>query len=146
MTIGNMLVTKRQRIGGLGSLMLILGAFAPLVSMPIVGNVSYFNNGSGDGMFILAAALLSLLILYRKKYQYLWATGLLSLALLSYTFIRFQNTLSEIRSQMETELANNPFAGIAQAAAASIQLQWGFPVMIIGAVLLLVAAGWKKEA
>jgi hypothetical protein len=70
MTIGNMLVTKRQRIGGLGSLMLILGAFAPLVSMPIVGNVSYFNNGSGDGMFILAAALLSLLILYRKKYQY----------------------------------------------------------------------------
>jgi hypothetical protein len=41
---------------------------------------------------------------------------------------------------MSPELADNPFRGIAEAMAGSVQLQWGWAVLVVGSVLLLVAA------
>src|SRR5262245_49908315 len=47
-----------QLVSLIGSALLLIGPFCPLVSMPLVGNMSYFSNPSGptDGVIILALA------------------------------------------------------------------------------------------
>ncbi|MGB8989707.1 MAG: hypothetical protein WCC37_24130, partial [Candidatus Sulfotelmatobacter sp.] len=39
----------KQILAILGALLLFVGVFLPIVSMPIVGSLNYFHNGQGDG-------------------------------------------------------------------------------------------------
>ena len=61
----------RHSLGLIGSVALILGVFAPILSLPIVGSVNYFSNGSGDGTIVLLVALISLLLTLRRRYEWL---------------------------------------------------------------------------
>ena len=133
----------RQTVGLLGSLLLFLGVFAPIVSAPIIGSQNYFQNGSGDGVLIAILALFSVLAVFTRRFRALWWTGLASLALLVFTFVTFQMRLSQLKQQMNTELADNPFKGLAAVAVQSVQLQWGWAVLVVGAVLVLMAAAMK---
>jgi hypothetical protein len=54
-------MTTRQLIGFLGSALLFLGVFLPIVKLPIVGDLNYFANGRGDGVLVLVLAVISLL-------------------------------------------------------------------------------------
>jgi hypothetical protein len=60
---------KRQTIGLAGVAALAIGVFVPLVSLPIVGSLTYFNNGKGDGIIVLALAVISALIVLAKRYR-----------------------------------------------------------------------------
>ena len=57
-----------------------------------------------------------------------------------------QMRMSEMRDKMNTELAGNPFRGLAEGMAQAVQIQWGFGVLLVGAVLVLLAAAKKDEA
>src|SRR5207302_3035134 len=133
----------RQTVGLLGSLLLFLGVFAPIVSVPIIGSQNYFQNGSGDGVVIAILALLSVVTVCTRRYRALWWTGLASLGVLVFTFVTFQMKLSQLKQQMNTELADNPFKGLADVAVQSVQLQWGWAILVVGVVLVLVAAAMK---
>ncbi len=50
----------KQMLGFLGSVLLFLGVFMPIVSAPIIGSLNYLQNGRGDGVIILVFAILSL--------------------------------------------------------------------------------------
>jgi hypothetical protein len=130
-------MNKRQTIGLVGTAVLTLGVFVPLVSMPIVGSINYFNNGNGDGVIVLALAVVSALLILSKKYLLLWPIGLGSLVLVGSTFVGMSQRIAE----MQLSLADNPFRGLA-----TVQMQWGWAVLIIGAILLLVSAGMKDSA
>ena len=67
------------------------------------------------------------------------AFGIHPAAMLLWAFIRFQNIKSEMQSQMDTELADNPFRGLAEMAMQSVQLQWGWLPLVLGAALLVYA-------
>jgi len=127
--------------GILGALILILGVFAPLVSIPIMGSMNYFQNGKGDGIIILVFAALALVLSLSRLYKALWLPFLGCAGTLTFTFVRFQQGMSEARAEMKAELADNPFAGLAEIAIESVQLQWGFALLIVGTVMLLIAAG-----
>lgn len=127
-------MSKRQLTGLAGAGALAIGVFVPLVSMPIVGSLTYFNNGSGDGVIVLALAAISTLLVIARRYRALWLTGLASLALIGYSFMRMSSALANV----ERELAGNPFRGLANA-----QMQWGWALLGIGALLLLAAAASK---
>jgi hypothetical protein len=130
---------NRFGLGIVGSLVLMLGVFVPIVHIPIVGSQNYFQNGHGDGVIILMLALLSLLLTIGRKFRGLVATSLISLALLGFTFLNFQARLAHVRAQMNEQLADNPFRGLGEAMLGSVQLQWGWVVLLVGAVLLLLA-------
>jgi hypothetical protein len=68
------------------------------------------------------------------------------LALLAFTFINFQAKLSDATSQMNRDLAGNPFRGLADVAIQSVQLQWGWALLVVGAVLLISAAAIQPGA
>jgi hypothetical protein len=50
-------MTIRQLLGILGSTLLFLGVFLPIVKLPVVGDLNYFANGRGDGVLVLGLAL-----------------------------------------------------------------------------------------
>lgn len=136
----------KQLLGLIGSLILFVGVFTPIVSIPIMGNMNYFQNGRGDGVIVLILAVVSLVLVLAKKYKGLWFTGLASIAALAFTFINFQMKFLDIKSHMDGELAGNPFRGLADMAMQSVQLQWGWALLIVGAALVIAAAAIKEDS
>jgi hypothetical protein len=136
----------KQKLGLTGSIVLFVGVFLPIVSLPMVGSMNYFQNGKGDGTIIIVLAIISLFMVLSKRYKGLWYTGIGSLAVLIVSLINAQIKISEAKTKMNADLADNPFRGIADLAMQSVQLQWGWAIMIIGAVLLIAAAAIKEPA
>jgi len=127
---------KLQLVGTIGSAILLVGVFAPLVSAPIAGSINYIQNGKGDGTIILLLAVLSFILTLQKKYIGLWVTGIGSLAVTLFTFINLQIRMSEINHKLEGKM----FAGLA-----NVQFQWGWALLILGAVLLIYCAEISKK-
>ena len=136
----------KQLLGLIGSIVLFIGVFTPIVSVPIMGNLNYFQNGKGDGVIVLVLAVISFILVLANKYKGLWFTGIGSLGLMLFTFINFQLKISQAKADMESELADNPFRGLADMAMHSVQIQWGWALLIVGAVLVIASATMKDEA
>jgi hypothetical protein len=136
-------MTKRQLLGIIGSAILFIGVFMPIVKLPVVGEMNYFHNGRGEGVIILALAVTSFVFVLIRWYRQLWITSLGSAAVLAFTFFNFQSKMSQATRQMETELKDNPFRGLADLAVQSVQLQWGWAVLVIGIAFLIVVAAMK---
>jgi hypothetical protein len=133
-------VEKKQTLGLIGSIALMIGVFSPLVSMPMMGAVNYFQNGKGLGAIVFILALVSLALSLFKKYSALWLTGLASVGSLIFSFIKFQIVISDMKSSASKNLEGNPFRGIADMAVNSIQLQWGWGLLLTGGILLIASA------
>lgn len=107
--------------------------------------MNYFRNGQGDGVLVLFLALISFGLTLTERYRWLWATGLLSLGLLLFTFINLQARKSQARTEMQSDLAGNPSGGIANAAIQSVQIQWGWAILVVGVVLIIAAAAVRED-
>ena len=82
-----------------------------------------------------------------RWYRELWITSLGSAAILAFTFFNLQSKISQITTELETEsLKDNPFRGLAEFAMQSVQLEWGWAVLVIGIVLLIAVAAMKDTA
>lgn len=138
-------MNTKQLLGLIGSIILFVGVFTPVVSIPIVGNMNYFQNGKGDGSIILILAIVSFVFVIARKYKGLWFTGLGSMLVMAFTFINFQMKIADMKAQMENEMAGNPFRGLADMAMQSVQLQWGWALLIIGAALVIASAAIKED-
>ena len=134
---------RRQILGIVGSIVLFVGVFVPIVSLPIVGSMNYFQNGNSNGIILLGMAGVSLLATFGKVYRYLWFTGLCSLAVMGFTFYNFLSRMAEMEASLRSELEGNPFAGLGELALQSVQLQWGWAVLVVGAGVILAAAAIK---
>ena len=139
-------MNTRQLIGLIGSIALFVGVFAPIVSIPIMGNINYFQNGEGDGTIVLFLAAISTILVLTKHYMGLWFTGFGSLSIMLFTFVNFRSNLAQSKMDMESELEGNPFSGLADLAMQSVQLQWGWALLVVGAVLVISCAGMKDES
>lgn len=136
----------KQSIAILGASLLLIGVFLPLVSMPLVGSVNYFHNGEGDGPIVLVLAVMSIILALTRRFGGLWITGLCSVGLPLFYLFHLLSGVSQIREQMKTELADNPFRGVADVVTNSVQFQWGWAVLILGGALIVVAAAMRGPA
>jgi len=48
--------------------------------------------------------------------------------------------MSDLKEDMNKELMDNPFKGVADAFIGAVEIQWGWPFLVIGAVLLIFSA------
>lgn len=127
-------------MGMAGCLILAIGVFLPILRLPIVGSINYFANGRGDGIVLIALAAISAFLCFRRAFSWLLATALPAIVLLLMTFFRIRSRISEMNASLSRDLADNPFAGLGQALAGSVQLEFGWAVLLLGAGLLLAAA------
>lgn len=136
---------NRKLIGSIGCILLMIGVFSPIISAPIMGNVNYLNNGEGDGLFVLGMAIAALVLIMFNQFWFCYVASIGSAALMLIDLVRFQTGYAKIKSDMDAELADNPFRGIADAVIGNISLQWGWLVLGFGCGLVLWAAILKSD-
>ncbi len=137
-------MSARRLIGLLGCLLLFLGVFAPIEKAPIVGSVNYYNNGKGAGAALIVIAVVSAVFVLTRLFKALWVSGIVALALTLHGFFKLQRDLNRMKSGVHVDFSGTPFEGLAQLASESVQMQWGWAVLIIGAVLLIASAAMKE--
>lgn len=140
-------------VGIAGAALLILGIFLPIISFMGIVTISLFNiivgsvpGGAADptgtitlfrivGIVLLLLGIASLLLALKGMYKALIATGVVSLGLLVLIFIKLQSMFSQI-----------PDGGPAGAREmiGGIGTGWGFYVMVLGAIALVVAGIMKS--
>jgi uncharacterized membrane protein YidH (DUF202 family) len=138
-------MNTKQLTGMIGSVLLFIGVFMPIVHVPVIGTINYFHNGRGDGVIVLILALISVLLVLGQRYKGLWFTGIGSLGITLFTFINFQSKISRVKQEMTPELVGNPFHGLVNAAVESFELQWGWALLILGAMLVIASASMEDK-
>jgi hypothetical protein len=138
-----------QRLGLLGCVLMAVGVFAPLVRIPIFGEINYFYNGRGDGIYVLGLAGISLLLVMKRWYGWLWVTGGASMGMIVYSFYRFTIGMADLETELASQYAGDGglfdelASSLSEALIESVQLQWGWLPLFAGALLLLVAGSRK---
>jgi hypothetical protein len=129
-----------------GAALLIVGLFCPIVTLPFLGNVNLFNDGSNlVALSILALAVISGAMAVNTREKDVFWPGIAAGVVLAYQFATLQYRLSQMRSNM-ADLEGNPFAGVAKAAAGTVQLQWGWLILALGVGLLIYASVKERRA
>jgi hypothetical protein len=127
-------------LGIIGSVLIIVGIFMPIVSIFGI-NINYFDSiksGSGpDGFIFLGLGVISLILALINKTRLLIATGILTLGYVALSFIGYKSKMNEATSGANSELSSQ-LSGL-------IQLQWGWAVLVLGGILLVVAGIMKKS-
>jgi hypothetical protein len=115
-----------------------LGAFCPIVRLPIVGSLSYVMGGRGDGIFIIAcsAAIIALVVSGYRRTTGILAAGALFLMMI--TFVHFAAELSKAQAALAGDAG--PFGGLATLIANSVGLEWGWLLLIGGALAIVILA------
>ena len=106
----------RQIVGLTGALLLFIGVFTPIVSIPTVGYINYFEEENIAGTVILTLAVTSFLLLLAKQYRALWATSVTALSVLLFTFIRLHARISDIKDKLSVEFTGSHSTGLADWA------------------------------
>jgi hypothetical protein len=130
----NKIKLNRDLLGLFGSGMLLGGAFVPIFSLPIVGNISYFQAYRWAGVILIILAIMSFIFVGIKKFNGLWISAIGSLILLLITFLGF----IEISDKSEG-------SSLSKIGEQMIQLQWGWILLIIGVLSLILCAALKEQ-
>ena len=135
----------RQTLAVTAGILLVLGTFTPIVSFPFVGDIDFFREGYGDGYILLAMAGLSVALAITGRWKQVLVPGLGSLAVVLWTFLGVQDTISQARSGVQATLAGNPHEGLAASVMQSIQWEWGWLLLFAGSGLLVYSAARRDE-
>lgn len=140
-------VMDKQKVGYLGAGLLVAGLFLPIVTMPIVGNITLMANGTNLAALTLLvlAGICTILVAKDRQLDLVWPS-FAAAASIAYLFVRLQYRLSHMRSEMADSLKDNPFGGMAQAAMGAIQIQWGWLVLGAGSGILIYLAMQARKA
>lgn len=122
------------------------GVFAPLMSAPIVGHINYFRGGKGDGVFVLALAIIAALMAAAQAYRWLLAVGAACTFLIGYAFADHLTRLLRAQEALLAKTDSGLGDALASLAANSMQLEWGWLLLVVGAILLLAAGMMGADA
>jgi hypothetical protein len=129
----NMLNSQNLGIGG--AIVLFIGCFLPFISVPILGDITFFGNGEIQGFFVIVFAVASIAFVLFGKNEGLFLTSIPVLSILIAVPIYLNRVLSNA-----SESSNPLVKDIAIAAAKTVQIQWGWAIMFVGACLLFASA------
>jgi hypothetical protein len=122
-----------------GSVLLLLGAFLPALSVPVLGSISYFDNGKGAGIFIVLLALASFILAARNRERFLLYTGSASAALVLAGMLYLMFKIDKLKSELASDASDGLASAFAGALSTTIQLQWGWAILLLGSLLVLSA-------
>jgi hypothetical protein len=123
----------------LGAALLLAGVFTPIANVPIVGDMTYFASSKAGGMILVALALVSGGLALSDRVRDVAWPGAAAVAVLALSFYLFERRISEMREHLGHRLIGRLLRGLADVAVDRVQLQWGWAVLVLGAVLLVGA-------
>ena len=137
--------TGRMLLAVTAAVVLVIGVFSPIVSFSFIGDVDYFREGYGDGYILLIMALLSLALAITGRWKQVLIPALGSLAVILWTFLGVQDTITQARAGGASELTGNPHEGLAASVMQSIQWEWGWVLLFAGSGLLVYSATRRDQ-
>ena len=126
-------MSKKQVIAFIGVAFLIAGVFLPIYSIPLIGDITLIKANETNSILILLAALISVGVVLSKYFIVLWGTGVGTLCISIYSFVKVYIKLHEVSSffgELSTDI---------------VKYKLGFPVLIAGAILIIVSAAIKEN-
>ncbi len=133
-------------LGILGSVTLFLGAFAPILHAPLIGNVNYFKNGEGDGVIIVVLSVIGLILTLTRLTRWLYIPAMFAGATTAFTFYKLRIAISESRKYFDSLNDLGPFGDAMKTIGSEmLQMEWGWAVLVVGAVLLFSASAVYKK-
>ena len=135
----------KQFVSFIGSLILIIGIFMPLLSIPMLGiSMSYFDVNKNESILILLFVLISIIVTILNRYKYLWISIFGILLTLSYTFWNIHNKKADFESLIGGNMDDNPMGGFLQGfmelAINSVKIEWGWIIIILGVIAYIFAS------
>lgn len=138
------MVKPYQVIGLIGSLLVICGLFLPVVSIPFMGEKTYFQSQDLVAKILFALAILSVVFVIIRLQIGLWGTGLLMVGILTYSYFDFEDMLSQYDNVFDGGGGNSAFyQSIKNSFRDSIQMKYGLGVIASGILVTFAAAGIK---
>ena len=131
----------KKLIGLVGSFLLFIGIFVPIVGAPLI-NLSYYSLGKGRGLdsLISLLAIISLVLVLFEQYKGLYVTGFGCFVIFMYTLIVFMSRISGFQKDMDIFGGNIGFL-----VSQSICLKWGWIILLVAFVMLIVSASIKES-
>ena len=129
-------------LGIIGGVLLIVGAFLPIVGVDFMGsslNISFLGGMTGsswEGILFILLGLACIALAVMRKYKLLLVPGLIALAVIAFDYFRFKSKLSEMLSgagERAAEVEN------------AISMKWGWIVLILGALAAIIAGLTSKN-
>lgn len=141
-------------LGIIGSALLIIGIFLPIISFMGILTFSFWTFIAGSlpgedptgmvtifriiGIVILLLGIVSLVLTLKNNYKPLLGTGIVALGILVFVFIKLQSLFSQA-----SEAASGG-GDMGRQMAGGVGMGWGFYVLVLGAIALIVAAVMKS--
>lgn len=132
---------ENNRLGLIGSSLLVAGLFAPIFTVTFGGKLNFIG---GNPMFvslsILALGCIGVFACARNEVSKIAWTGIGAMVLLLTSFTLAQYRFTQIQARFEAQIADNPFAQSARDSFKSPQTEWGWLVLAVGAALVIFAS------
>lgn len=132
---------ENNRLGLIGSSLLIAGLFAPIFTVAFGGTLNFIG---GNPMFVSLSVLtlgcIGIFACARNEVSRIAWLGIGTLAILLTSFALAQYRFAQIQARFEAQIADNPFAQCARDSFKSPQIEWGWLVLVVGAALVIYAS------
>lgn len=129
-------MTVRQIIASLGATFLMVGVFMPILGIPIFHDQSLMDLQPNVAWVLLGLAALTILLSVIRQLRWLYAPGIITLALITYTPLAIQARKDAIQSDIKQHVASLP-GGLARSFVGATDLKYGWTLMMLGAVMVL---------
>lgn len=130
-------IDARAALAFVGVVLLGVGVFLPIVSVPLLGSASIVGDGERDGVILLCLAMLALALILLGRLRFVVLPGAVALGLIVYSYVRLQSKMNAAHEGKIAEFGDEPLRKFMEAYAA--EFSYGWIVMGIGALLLIVA-------
>lgn len=135
-----MMSDTRQFLGIIGAILIIIGIFVPIMHVPIVGNIIFWDYEYHVGKILLIITAIALIMILLRQLQWLWFFGLTNLIIIIGSLIYCNYKMDQGKAELASDLAENPFRGLADIALESIEYQWGWGLLMAGAILMIACS------
>ena len=124
--------------GGIGAVLLALGAVGPLARVPLVGSVRAWDVRPGDALVLAGVAVLALAMIRGGRIRLAWMPGLLAVGGAMWMLGQVQPVVADAGS-----LGAGIGVGRATRAllAGEFSVGWGFAALMCGCVVLCFVSG-----
>ena len=120
-----------------GGLLIAVGVFIPMLSIPVLRDDTYFQVSPGGAVVMLVLGGLTILIAILGRFRLLYITGLLATGLLIYTLFQVDQQKSAAQSDLRDHVIDTPLKNLSHNLISSVGLRYGWPMMMLGAVITI---------
>lgn len=122
----------KQILGIVGALALGIGTVCPVMRVPLYGSMNFFWIHIALGVLVVAIAAIALYALFSKRNLLVHLSGWFSLGLTIFIFLAAKWKIAD-------SFAFIPLKKLSALAAGIVHFSWGWFVLLVGAILLIIA-------